>query len=195
MAEEQIIIEVVVDNSAATKALKANTKAVDDLTNSNKVLQEENKKLGKEYTKNSTEINRNNVQIAKNKDEITKANAARKTALKDLNSENNSINSLRASLAKNTKERNNLNVATKKGQAEFKRLTAVMKGQSDQLKDLEGSAGDFRRNVGDYKQAFGEAAGGIKLFGTDLKSVFTLVAANSYWIAYICYIWFNSNIC
>lgn len=178
MAEEQIIIEVVVDNSAATKALKDQTKAVDDLTNANKEIQATNKELNKDYAKNSTEINRNNVQIAKNKDEISKANAARKTALKDLNTENSSINSVRASLAKNTKERNNLNTATKQGQAEFKRLTTVMKSQSDQLKELEGSAGDFRRNVGDYKQAFTEASSGIKVFGTDLNSVFNLIKGN-----------------
>ncbi len=60
MADEQIIIEVVVDNSAAQKALTKNTEAVDRLTNSNKILRQENAKLGKEYDKNSTEINRNN---------------------------------------------------------------------------------------------------------------------------------------
>ena len=61
MAEEQIIIEVVVDNAAARKALTAQTKAVDDLTNSNKELKTVNKELNKDYQANSAAINKNNV--------------------------------------------------------------------------------------------------------------------------------------
>lgn len=178
MAEEQIIIEVVVDNAAAEKNIRSQTMAVDALTNANKDLQKENKELNKDYVNNSAKITDNNSAIAKNKAEINGANASRKASIKDLKTEDKSINSLRASLAKNTKERNALSQSTKEGRAEFKRLTVVLKSQSDQLKKLEGDAGDFRRQVGDYKQAFGEAAGGVKGFGTDLGSVFNLIKGN-----------------
>jgi len=178
MADEQIIIEVVVDNDAARKNIEAQTSNIVELENQIKILQSTQKELTNSNKQNSKEYKANAEVIALNRAELTKANASRRSSIKDIATEKNSINALRASLSKNTAARNALNVSTKKGQEEFKRLTTVMKGQSDQLKKLEGASGDFRRNVGDYKQAFGEASGGIKVFGTDLKSVFTLIATN-----------------
>ena len=178
MAEEQIVIEVVVDNSAARKNITAQTSDIVSLEREIKNLQQSQKELSSVNKANSKEYKANAELIALNKSELQSANASRKASIKAISTENSSINALRASLSKNTAARNALNVSTKKGQAEFKRLTKDMKSQSDQLKKLEGDAGDFRRNVGDYKQAFTEASGGIKVFGTDLGSVFNLIKGN-----------------
>ena len=178
MADEEIIIEVKVDTTAAEKNIEKQSKLIADLTRSNKKLASTNKDLSDDYTKNSKAIIENNIEIAKNKAAITSANQSRRASIKELKTENGSLNALRSSLAKNVKERNNINRSTKEGQKEFSKLNKIIKKQNDELKEIEGSAGDFRRQVGNYASAFDQASGGVTGFGGALTAVFDLIKAN-----------------
>ena len=153
MAEEQIIIEVVVDNDAAQRALLNQTKAVDDLNNANKQLRAENKKLSTDYEANSKEINKNNAQIAQNNVELTKQKQAQKASAQAIKSTNNSLNAQKAALAANKRAIGDVNTATKEGQKEYKRLEKEIAKQTKSLREAEKAQGTFTRGVGDYGQA------------------------------------------
>ena len=178
MADEKIIIEVEVDTRAAEKNIQKQSQLITDLTQSNKTLAQSNKELSKDYQSNSKQIAQNNSEIAKNKSVITEANKSRRDSIKELKTENSSLNALRSSLAKNVKERNNINRSTKEGQKEFARLNKIIKQQNDELKSAEQAGGDFRRSVGDYASAFDQASGGVTGFGGALTGVFDLIKAN-----------------
>jgi len=178
MAEEQIIIEVVVDTTAAEKNIRKQTEVVKDLTEANKALQVENKELAASEKDNTAKIIQNSAEIAKNKVALNAANASRKTSIKDTKTFNNSLNAQKAALKANKIAIGDVNTATKEGQKEFNRLTKEILAQTNKLKDAEQAQGTFTRSVGDYQQAMSEAAGGIKVFGTDLNGVFNLIKGN-----------------
>ena len=156
MAEEQIIIEVVVDNSAAQKALTQNTKAVDGLNQSNKQLRATNKELSQDYKANSVAINKNNEEIAKNNVQLTKYKQGQKAAAQQLKATNNSLNAQKAALAANKRAIGDVNTATKQGQKEYKRLEKEISKQTKSLKNAEQAQGTFTRSVGDYGSALGQ---------------------------------------
>ena len=161
MPDEQIIIEVVVDNSAAEKNIRDQTKAVDQLTEANRNLQKENRELSKDFDSNSETIADNNVTIAKNRAAINDANKSRRSSIKDLNTEKGSLTALRNDLARNTRERNELNTTTEEGRRRFIELNKTIREQSDSLSEAEQAGGDFRRSVGNYGQATEEVARSI----------------------------------
>lgn len=75
-----------------------------------------------------------------------------------LNSQAESVETLRARLAKNTIELNKMSVAERTTGTAGKELVAQTKALSDQLKDLEKGVGDTRRNVGNYAGDIEKAA-------------------------------------
>ena len=153
MADEKIIIEVEVDTRAAEKNIQKQTQVITDLTQRNKELAATNKELSKDYDRNRKDISALNEQIAKNKSAITSANQSRRASIKEIQSENNSLNAISAQLSKNIKRRKEINTSTKAGQKEFRRLTKEIKSQNDQLKAAEQAGGNFSRSVGDYGSA------------------------------------------
>ena len=173
MADEQIIIEVVVDNSAARKALTAQTKAVDDLKNANKEILAVNKELNKDYKANSNEINRNNAQIAQNNVELGKQKQAQKASAQQLKTTNNSINAQKAALSASKLAIGDVNKATKEGQKEYKRLEDLILSQTEALSGAEQAQGTFTRSVGKYEEANKgviKSINGLKSAVNDLKA-------------------------
>ena len=171
MADEQIIIEVVVDSSAAQKSLTANTKAVDELNQSNKDLRATNKDLSKDYKANSTAITQNNTQIAKNNVELTKYKQGQKAAAQQLKSTNNSLNAQKAALAANKQAIGDINTANKEGRVEYKRLEGLILSQTEALKEAEQAQGTFTRSVGDYGDRISEVSPKIGGFVSGIKSM------------------------
>lgn len=167
MAEERtVIISVDIDADEANKQLAINNERLRD----NK---EEIKELSKEYDLNAKEINELNQ-------ENKKLSASNRVLSKEADTQSNSLNALRLQLAKQVKDRNNLNTSTKKGREEFLALNKSIKGLNEEISGFEQAGGDFRRNVGDYPRLLGEAAGGIRIFGTSLGDVFKVIAANPF---------------
>lgn len=91
-----------------------------------------------------------NASISDNNREI-------KTNTTLLNSQEDSVDALRAQLAKNTKELNAMSAATRNNTDEGQKLVTETKEISDKLKDMEKAVGDNRRNVGNYAESIQEA--------------------------------------
>ena len=72
-------------------------------------------------------------------------------------SQEDSVDALRAQLAKNTKELNAMSAATRNNTEEGKALVTETKEISDRLKEMEKAVGDNRRNVGNYADSIDEA--------------------------------------
>lgn len=78
-----------------------------------------------------------------------------------MNSQAETVETLRAKVAKNTIELNKMSVAERTTGTAGKELVAQTKALSDQLKDLEKGVGDTRRNVGNYAEDIEKTAGSL----------------------------------
>ena len=78
-----------------------------------------------------------------------------------MNSQAETVETLRARLAKNTIELNKMSVAERTTGQYGKELVAQTKELSDQLKDLEKGVGDTRRNVGNYAEDIEKTTGSL----------------------------------
>lgn len=78
-----------------------------------------------------------------------------------MNSQAETVETLRAKVAKNTIELNKMSVAERTTGTAGKELVAQTKAMSDQLKDLEKGVGDTRRNVGNYAEDIEKTTGNL----------------------------------
>lgn len=78
-----------------------------------------------------------------------------------MNSQAETVETLRAKVAKNTIELNKMSVAERTTGTAGKELVAQTKALSDQLKDLEKGVGDTRRNVGNYAEDIEKTTGSL----------------------------------
>lgn len=78
-----------------------------------------------------------------------------------MNSQAETVETLRAKVAKNTIELNKMSVAERTTGTAGKELVAQTKAMSDQLKDLEKGVGDTRRNVGNYAEDIEKTTGSL----------------------------------
>jgi hypothetical protein len=166
MADEtrDVLIDIQVEDKNADKA-------IGDLNKQLRDNRSEIKELSKDYEANSEQIarlERSNRDLTSSKRQLIKENQTQK----------GSLNELRLELAKQVSERNNLNLSTKEGSERFEELQMSIAGLNEEIGGFEQAGGDFRRNVGNYPQLLGEAAGGIRIFGTSLGDLFKLIVAN-----------------
>ena len=178
MADEQIIIEVVVDNSAARKNIEAQTSDIVALDNEIKSLQKTQKDLSKSNKQNGSEYKANAELIALNRAELAKANTSRRESIKTIGNVSNSLNAQKAALAANKREIGDVNTATKEGRKRFNELTKEISSQTARLKTAEEAQGTFTRSVGNYSGELKDAAAGTSVFGVSLGSVFKLIKGN-----------------
>lgn len=78
-----------------------------------------------------------------------------------MNSQAETVETLRAKVAKNTIELNKMSVAERTTGTAGKELVAQTKELSDRLKDLEKGVGDTRRNVGNYAEDIEKTTGSL----------------------------------
>ena len=150
-------IELAEKKKQLSAALKDEQKQVTDAGKAFKagaITQDEYKKTVENSTKAQVEIAKQinvvNRSITDNNQEI-KVNTTLMTSQED------SVNALRAQLAKNTKELNAMSAATRNNTEEGKALVTETKEISDKLKEMEKAVGDNRRNVGNYAESIDEA--------------------------------------
>lgn len=150
-------VELAETKSQLMAALKDEKKQLDDAGKAYKagtLSQDEYKKAVGNAAKAQIELKKQlldvNASISDNNREI-------KTNTTLLNSQEDSVDALRAQLAKNTKELNAMSAATRNNTDEGQKLVAETKEISDRLKDMEKAVGDNRRNVGNYAESIQEA--------------------------------------
>lgn len=155
-------VELAETKSQLMAALKDEKKQLDEAGKSYKagtIGQDEYKKAVGDAAKAQIELKKQlldvNASISDNNREI-------KTNTTLLNSQEDSVDALRAQLAKNTKELNAMSAATRNNSEEGQKLVTETKEISDRLKDMEKAVGDNRRNVGNYAESIQEAMSSTK---------------------------------
>lgn len=150
-------VELAETKSQLMAALKDEKKQLDEAGKSYKagtLSQDEYKKAVGDAARSQIELKKQlldvNASISDNNREI-------KTSTTLLNSQEDSVDALRAQLAKNTKELNAMSAATRNNTDEGQKLVTETKEISDRLKDMEKAVGDNRRNVGNYAESIQEA--------------------------------------
>ena len=150
-------VELAETKSQLMAALKDEKKQLDEagkLYKAGTIGQDEYKKAVGDAAKSQIELKKQlldvNASISDNNREI-------KTNTTLLNSQEDSVDALRAQLAKNTKELNAMSAATRNNTDEGQKLVTETKEISDKLKDMEKAVGDNRRNVGNYTESIQEA--------------------------------------
>lgn len=121
---------------------------------SGSLSQDDYKKAVSDSTKAQVELTK---QLTDTNKSITDNNSAIKVNTTLLKSQEDSVDALRAQLAKNTKELNAMSAATRNNTDEGKALVTETKEISDKLKEMEKAVGDNRRNVGNYAESIQEA--------------------------------------
>ena len=178
MAEQVTLLDLSFDTSEALDGLDALIAKSLELAETKKQLQsalkDEKKQLdeaGKafksgslsqdEYKKAVSESTKAQVDLTKRLTDINKSISDNNSSIKVnttlLKSQEDSVDALRAQLAKNTKELNAMSAATRNNTDEGKALVTETKEISDKLKEMEKAVGDNRRNVGNYAESIQEA--------------------------------------
>ena len=194
-----VLIEIEVDNSAATKAVDKLTNAIieqnDAIAGNNdeiKVYNASNKEIEKQVKAGAMSQGQATAAINANNDKIKAAklsNASLKDELKDLNKErasavtatklqSNSLDALRKEVIKQKVELNGLNTGTAEGRKRFDELSEALKRNNEKIKAADQSAGDMKTTIGSYKDEIGNAVGGTKVFGTTLGGLFKMIVLN-----------------
>lgn len=138
-------------------ALKDEKKQLDEAGKafkSGSLSQDEYKKAVSDSTKAQVELTK---QLTDINGSISDNNSAIKVNTTLLKSQEDSVDALRAQLAKNTKELNAMSATTRNNTDEGKALVTETKEISDKLKEMEKAVGDNRRNVGNYAESIQEA--------------------------------------
>lgn len=150
-------VELAETKSQLMSALKDEKKQLDEAGKSYKagtLSQDEYKKAVGDAAKAQIDLKK---QLLAVNSSISENNQAIKTNTTLLNSQEDSVDALRAQLAKNTKELNAMSAATRNNTDEGQKLVTETKEISDRLKDMEKAVGDNRRNVGNYAESIQEA--------------------------------------
>lgn len=178
MAEQVTLLDLSFDTSEALDGLDALIAKSLELAETKKSLQsalkDEKKQLdeaGKafksgilsqdDYKKAVSDSTKVQVELTKQLTDTNKSIADNNSAIKVnttlLKSQEDSVDALRAQLAKNTKELNAMSAATRNNSEEGQKLVTETKEISDRLKEMEKAVGDNRRNVGNYAESIQEA--------------------------------------
>ena len=150
-------LELAETKKSLQSALKDEKKQLDEAGKafkSGSLSQDEYKKAVSDSTKVQVELTKQLTDINRS---ITDNNSAIKVNTTLLKSQEDSVDALRAQLAKNTKELNAMSAATRNNTDEGQKLVTETKEISDRLKDMEKAVGDNRRNVGNYAESIQEA--------------------------------------
>jgi hypothetical protein len=150
-------LELAETKKSLQNALKDEKKQLDEAGKafkSGSLSQDEYKKVVSEATKTQVELTK---QLTDTNKSISDNNSAIKVSTTLLKSQEDSVDALRAQLAKNTKELNAMSAATRNNTDEGKALVTETKEISDKLKEMEKAVGDNRRNVGNYAESIQEA--------------------------------------
>jgi len=123
----------------------------------------------------ATKIETLNVELASQKDELSKVNAERRAAVKEVENYTNAQNAelgsnqqLKAEIALLTQQYNALSAEQRDGTQEGVELRNKIKDLTNELKENEKAVGDNRRNVGNYSESIQAALGNVTIFGTNL---------------------------
>lgn len=161
---ETILLEFKVDQGAAEKQLEK----IEGILLDNKKAQQELSKAYKAGTITQEEYVKENLRLQQN---IKKEQSQKTALLKTLDTESNSRNALRQQISALVKQYDNLNQGSAKGVQRGKELEAQIASLSAQLTKGDKAAGLFKNQIGNYPEAFSEAAKSVQVAGTSIGDI------------------------
>lgn len=170
MAEETVILNFEVDQGKAEKDLLA----VQAVIIENKKEQAELNKAYKAGTITQKEYLQENLRLQQN---LKKEQQQVKTLTTLINTESNSRNAIKARISALVKEYDNLNTATAEGAKREKELAAELSNLNAQITKTSKNAGLFKDQIGNYPQAFQQAASKIQVAGVSVGDMGAKLAA------------------
>lgn len=170
MAEETVILNFEVDQGKAEKDLLA----VQAVIIENKKEQAELNKAYKAGTITQKEYLQENLRLQQN---LKKEQQQVKTLTTLINTESNSRNAIKARISALVKEYDNLNTSTKEGIQRQKELANELKFLNEQITKSSKNAGLFKDQIGNYPQAFGQAASQIRVAGVSVADIGSKLSA------------------
>lgn len=174
--KEEILLEIIVSNDAATQAIFESQKQIDSLKKSQQDLAAEFKKgaiTQEEYSKKSSAVK---AAIGQQNDVIRANEKELKNNIKAQQDNSDSLSALRAQLSNNTKAYDNLSEAERnsaKGQALQKSIVET----TTKLNEAEQATLRFQRKIGNYPGTMGKAGQGITQFTGFLGKMSTQLGA------------------
>jgi hypothetical protein len=166
MAEEteKIILDIQFDTEQATKNSLELRKSLAELQAQQKTLKASGQDLTEEYIQNAVELKRLSAEVRTNENQLLKAAQANKAA-------EGSNNQLKASLSVLTAQFNSLSKEERTNTLAGQVLEKSIQNITNTLKGTEEGIGDFRRQVGGYKQAIEESSNSIAGLRARLKEL------------------------
>ena len=166
MAEETevIILDIQFDSEQATKNAVELRKSLADLQKQQKELKTSGKDLSEEFVQNAVEIKRLSQEVRSNEQILLKQSQANKAA-------EGSNNQLKATLSALTAQYNALSKEERTNTVAGQVLEKSIQNVTNTLKGTEEGIGNFRRQVGGYKQAIEESSNSIAGLRARLKEL------------------------
>lgn len=140
--EKKQLVKQIYDEKLALAGIRQNYK--DNLLDQT-AFEKQSEKSEKAIIALTKQLNNNKIATSENAAQI-------KAHTTIVNSEAESVETLRAQLALNTKALNKMSVEQRTNTESGKQMVAQTKEISDRLKELEKGVGDTRRNVGNYAE-------------------------------------------
>jgi hypothetical protein len=162
--EKSVVYNVSIEYGALKQSQEDIQKRIVELRNEQSKLDATTKEGQKAIRENTASLSALNTQYKTNQKALNDLTTAEKGNTDSINFNNNSIAQNRALLKEMTAEYIRIQNPTKAQTEKLKKLT-------DTLKEQEAAIGNNVRNVGNYKDAFKEALGGVSIFGVGLDKL------------------------
>ena len=162
--EKSVVYNVSIEYGALKQSQEDIQKRIVELRNEQSKLDATTNEGQKAIRENTASLSALNTQYKTNQKALNDLTTAEKGNTDSINFNNNSIAQNRALLKEMTAEYIRIQNPTKAQTEKLKKLT-------DTLKEQEAAIGNNVRNVGNYKDAFKEALGGVTIFGTGLDKL------------------------
>ena len=162
--EKSVVYNVSIEYGALKQSQEDIQKRIVDLRNEQSKLDATTKEGQKAIRENNASLAALSSQYKTNQKALNDLTTAEKSNTDSIDFNNNSIAQNRALLKEMTAEYIRIQNPTKAQTEKLKKLT-------DTLKEQEAAIGNNVRNVGNYKEAFKDALGGVSVFGVGLDKL------------------------
>lgn len=172
MADEKILLQINLDVAQLNKQAEDAARALE-------LLREAQKNNKRETVEQEIAFNKTKAEISRYQKQLTDATKAMSINDQQNKASKGSITDLRNQLAASTIAWNNLSKEQRDNAAVGGKIQAQTRALSDELKKLESSVGDNRRNVGNYTQSFGEALKSTGLWSNKIDEARNIIVGFS----------------
>lgn len=168
--KQTAILDFEVDQGQAIKDLEKTESAILD-------LKKQQSELNKEYKAGSITQQQYVAQNLKLQQSLKKEQDQKRTLNKLIETESNSRNALKTRISQLTREYDNLNLAEATSAKRADELSKEIKDLSEQVNKTSKDAGLFKDQIGNYPQAFQQAASQIRVAGVSVGDLGTKLAS------------------